>query len=82
MLLTVVGVATAIASWFAPWLSNGLADRIVASVAATLAALEYVNYYRRQLQHFDHAADFRRLKEGRGFRKSQLRSDLERFGLR
>lgn len=54
-------------------------DRLVANLAATLAILEYINYYHRQLQHFDHAPDFLRLLNGRGFRKSQLRSDLERF---
>lgn len=82
LVLTVVAVATTIAAWIWPALSTGLADRLVASSAATLAALEYVNYYHRQIQHFDHAADFRRLRDGRGFRKSQLRADLERFGLR
>ena len=81
-LLTAVSAVIAVAAWIEPSLSAGLADRIVASCAAGLAVLEYVNYYHRQLQHFDHAADFRRLLEGRGFRKSQLRSDLERFGLR
>lgn len=54
-------------------------DRMVAILATTLAILEYVNYYHRQLQHFDRWADFLRLISGRGFRKSQLRADLERF---
>jgi hypothetical protein len=37
-----------------------------------LAVLEYVNYYHVQLNHFDNAADFRRLLSGKGFRKPHL----------
>jgi hypothetical protein len=44
-----------------------------------LALLEYINYYHRQLQHFDNAADFQRLREGRGFRRSHLSCRLERW---
>lgn len=58
-------------------LSQG--DRIVSILATALAILEYVNYYHRQLQHFDHWRDFLRLISGRGFRKSHLRADLDRF---
>lgn len=48
-----------------------------ASIAfTTLAALEYINYYHRQLQHFDHFEDFRRLMAGHGFRKSHLARSL------
>ena len=54
-------------------------DRVVITIAAVLAALEYVNYYHRQLQHFDHAADFKRLISGRGFRSAQLAVDLARM---
>jgi hypothetical protein len=60
-------------------LSVSTGDRLVAIVSTILAILEYINYYHRQLQHFDHAPDFRRLFSGRGFRKSQMRADLERF---
>jgi hypothetical protein len=45
---------------------------IATAVLAVLAALEYVNYYVVQLQHFDHAADFKRLLTGRGFREAHL----------
>jgi hypothetical protein len=45
---------------------------VVSLLLALLAILEYVNYYRVQLQHFDHAADFKRLVTGRGFRRSHL----------
>ena len=44
-----------------------------------LALLEYINYYHRQVQHFDNAADFQRLIEGRGFRRSHLSFRLERW---
>lgn len=70
---------TSLASWLVPALSVSLADRIAASVCATLAVLEYVNYYHRQLQHFDHLADFRRLLSGKGFRRAQMAVDLKRF---
>ena len=75
--LAVVGL-----SWLWPDTTQGLAERWVVTIAALLAALEYVNYYHRQLQHFDNASDWRRLLAGRGFRTSQLRRDLERAGLR
>jgi hypothetical protein len=41
-----------------------------------LAVLEYVNYYHRQLQHFDNKADFRRMLAGKGFRQSWMARDL------
>jgi hypothetical protein len=43
-----------------------------AALLTLLAILEYINYYHVQLQHFDNAADFRRLITGKGFRKSHL----------
>lgn len=67
------------AAWVVVGLSASLGDLITASIAALLALLEYVNYYHRQLQHFDHAADVKRLKEGKGFRPSQMAVDLKRF---
>ena len=79
---TLVALATMIWVWADPAVTQGLAERWVVSVAAILAALEYVNYYHRQLQHFDNASDWQRLISGRGIRKSQLRRDLERAGLR
>lgn len=57
-------------------------DRLVAIIAVILSNLEYVNYYHRQVQHFDHTPDFLRLLSGRGFRKSHMRADLERFRAR
>jgi hypothetical protein len=57
-----------------------MADRIAATACAVLAALEYVNYYHRQLQHFDNWADFKRLIAGKGFRKSWMARDLDAMG--
>ena len=79
---TLVALAAMVWVWVDPAVTRGLAERWVVSAAAVLAALEYVNYYHWQLQHFDNANDWQRLISGRGFRKSQLRRDLERAGLR
>ena len=74
--VTISGAGVAALGWIAPALSVGLADRIAASACAVLAGLEYVNYYHRQLQHFDNATDFRRMLSGKGFRKSWMARDL------
>ena len=74
-----LALGAALASWVFPQISVSLGDRIAATVCGLLAALEYINYYHRQLQHFDNAADFKRLLQGRGFRKSQMAADLEHF---
>jgi len=74
--------AIALAVCGAAWLSGlgaSQGDRIAITVAAVLAALEHINYYHRQLQHFDHPADFKRLMTGRGFAVSQMASDLARW---
>jgi hypothetical protein len=75
--LTLAGCATALAGWLVPGWAVGMADRYAATGCAVLAVLEYVNYYHRQLQHFDNRADLRRLLAGKGFRKSWLARDLE-----
>lgn len=77
LLLTVAAVASAVIAWLQPELSLGLADRWVAALAALLGLLEYVNYYHRQLQHFDNWDDFKRLRQGRGFRVSQMARDID-----
>lgn len=51
-------------------------ETIAAAVLTVLAALEYVNYYMVQLQHFDNWADFRRLMTGRGFGKAHMARDI------
>ena len=52
------------------------AARLGAASLTALAALEYVNYYKVQLQHFDNWADFKRLITGRGFRKAHMARDI------
>lgn len=76
LLLTLTACASAIIGWFMPIWSAGLADRNVATGAALLAMLEYINYYHRQLQHFDNWDDFRRLLAGDGFRPSWMARDI------
>jgi hypothetical protein len=41
-----------------------------------LAALEYVNYYHRQLQYFDNMADLKHLLTGRGLKPAHMARDL------
>ena len=56
---------------------NGWTYAVIAAALLTLlAALEYVNYYQRQLQHFDNRADFMRLVTGRGGKPSHMARDL------
>ncbi|UOR14699.1 hypothetical protein [Qipengyuania aquimaris] len=76
---SVLALLAALCAWVWPWLSVSLGDRIAATICSLLAVLEYVNYYHRQLQHFDHAADFRRLIAGQGFRRAQMAGDLARL---
>jgi hypothetical protein len=71
----VAGVAFAGALAVQGW-SSGV---IAAGVLTLLAALEYVNYYHRQLQHFDNVSDFKRLVTGGGLRKSHMARDLAVF---
>ena len=76
LVLCVAACLSAVAGWVMPGWSAGLADRNVATGCALLAVLEYVNYYHRQLQHFDNRADFLRLLAGKGFRQSWMARDL------
>jgi hypothetical protein len=74
-------VAAAVANG-AEWISGnaGLSAQFVApAVLLLLAVLEYINYYHVQLQHFDHAPDWQRLVSGRGFRRSHLAREIERW---
>ena len=77
LLLTQVGCVASLLGWVVPAWSAGIADRWAATGCAILAVLEYINYYHRQLQHFDNREDFRRLLTGRGFRRSWLARDLD-----
>jgi hypothetical protein len=74
--------AAAAVATIVDWIARGphpLAERLAASVLTLLAILEYVNYYHVQLQHFDHAPDWKRLSSGRGFRPSHLAREIDRW---
>jgi hypothetical protein len=49
---------------------------IAAACLSLLAALEYINYYHRQLQHFDNMADLKRLFAGRGMKPAHMGREL------
>ena len=76
LFLTLLGCLAMALGWLVPGQARGTPDRVAATVLAVLAALEYVNYYHRQLQHFDNLSDFRRMVAGKGFRQSWLARDL------
>ncbi len=76
LVLTLAGAAAAVAGWTVSDLTVGTADRWTATACGVLAVLEYVNYYHRQLQHFDNKADFKRMLAGKGFRPSWMARDL------
>lgn len=75
--LSMAAVLLAIGAWFMSDWTRSRGDQWTATIAASLALLEYINYYHRQIQHFDHGPDFRRLLSGKGFRQSQLAKDLK-----
>ena len=75
--LSGIVVGAMIAAWMTGQGYRSGGDLWTATIAAALSALEYVNYYHRQLQHFDHPADFNRLLTGKGFRRAQMARDLE-----
>jgi hypothetical protein len=75
--LAVLGAVAGVAEWLRAGGFTGPA--IAAAVLGLLAVLEYVNYYEVQLQHFDHAADFKRLITGKGFRKAHLARAVENW---
>lgn len=73
-------VAAMVGAGYALWRDKGFSPSGIATcVFALLATLEYINYYVVQLQHFDHAADFRRLIAGQGFRRSHLARAIARY---
>lgn len=76
--ITALALVLAVAGWFTD-LAISAGERWAMAVAAVLAGSEYINYYHRQLQHFDHWPDFQRLITGRGFQPSQMARDLDRF---
>jgi hypothetical protein len=70
-LLAITSVSTA-ALLLPLWFSGLSAALAGAAVLTTLAWLEWINYYRCQLQHFDRWSDFRRLLTGRGLRTPHM----------
>ena len=75
-----VATLTAIALCIWQIASRGMIwTNIVAIVVTTLAALEYVNYYHVQLQHFDNLADFKKMLRGAGFKRAHMARDLASF---
>lgn len=76
--LSVIALGVCTLVWL-QGLGASTGDRVAITVAAVLAALEYINYYHRQLQHFDHWPDFKRLMSGRGFAPAQMAVDLSRW---
>ena len=52
------------------WLTAGM---------ALLALLEYVNYYRWQLQYFDHLPDFRTLVKRRRLKRAHMARAIQRW---
>lgn len=56
---------------------DGWSPQRIASVAmTTLAVLEYVNYYRVQLQYFDHAPDFAGLLKRKTLKRAHMARDI------
>jgi hypothetical protein len=74
-LLLLTGAATAALLYAV--LVRGFTWPVLAAAALTLlAALEYVNYYHWQLQHFDRWSDFKRLVRTRRLRPSHMARSL------
>lgn len=79
LMLTISACLIVLYAWRQPDWFRGAWDMGAATFAVSLAVLEYINYYHRQLQHFDNASDFRRLLQGKGLRRSQLARDLKAY---
>jgi hypothetical protein len=59
---------------------SGWAPAVIAAGAMTLLSwLEYVNYYHRQLQHFDNWEDFKRLVTTARLKRAHMARDLTAF---
>jgi hypothetical protein len=52
------------------------AERVAAVAMTALAVLEYVNYYRFQLQYFDHAPDFAALLKRKTLKRAHMARDI------
>ena len=71
--------AAVLATVAAAALHGFTASVIAAAVLTLLAVLEHVNYYHRQVQHFDKLADLKRLLSGRALRPSHMARDLSTY---
>lgn len=76
LVLTLAALGLAAGGFVNAWPGAGPGDRWGVLIAALFALAEYVNYYHRQLQHFDNWPDFQRLVTGRGFRPAKMAVDL------
>ena len=76
LVLTALALALGIGAFILTIPGSDAVNRWAALIASLLALAEYVNYYHRQLQHFDNWADFKRLLTGKGFRPAKMAVDL------
>ena len=76
--LTVVATAYDLATSAGTW----PAERIAAVAMTVLAVLEYVNYYRFQLQYFDHAPDFAALLKRKSLKRAHMARDIAEWRAR
>lgn len=76
VILTLLALVLTVVIFVLPLPAATEGDRWGVSIAALLALAEYVNYYQRQLQHFDNWPDFKRLITGRGLRPAKMAVDL------
>lgn len=76
LVLTALVLVLGVGGFFVPISGSDAANRWASLGAALLALAEYVNYYHRQLQHFDNWPDFKRLITGKGLRPAKMALDL------
>lgn len=76
LVLTALALVIGIGGFVFPIPGSDAANRWAALIASLLALAEYVNYYHRQLQHFDNWPDFQHLITGKGFRPAKMAVDL------
>ncbi len=80
--LAVVSTGLAVISFIADVLSMGAvsgATSWLTAGMALLALLEYVNYYRWQLQYFDHLPDFRALVKRKRLKRAHMARAIQRW---
>ncbi|HEY0164480.1 MAG TPA: hypothetical protein VGB39_03810 [Sphingomicrobium sp.] len=75
-----IATAASVVGAVAAFAINGPSNAaIAAALLSLLAVLEYVNYYHRQLQVFDNAADMRRLLSTRQLKRAHLARELAAY---